>query len=567
MKEYILEFNPHSTREDKRFIFTSNSEFSDTFHKFHSEKYFFFIEGKIHNSNFLKKRFNLEGKESFGVLIELLADHENIQELLHGAFIIIFYDFRRNRLKIIRDSQGLKLAYFTKVNNGFYFSNAIENLINIQKVTLNKEMVKNFLGWDLTDLNNTFFNEIKKISSSTVLNIGYKDSSIRKYNISPDLFTKYSDDYVNKFEEVFFKSVSDSLEKGKKNAVMLSGGIDSSAVSVAVKQTSAQQISSYSGNFSHVCDPGNMILDEKKYQENIISYTKFDHTYIELENISPFLALKESLDIFKQPIIIPNLYMLGHIAKKAQKDDVKVLLDGSDGDTIISHGYEVLYGYFKKLNIVKLIKEIRLYSKLNQRNFNKTILMFLKHFIKKALLINTNKTNHTLLKKNFFKDSYLVNKNKIYDSHKAKLNSPLQIVGKEYNYILFRHFDIEIRSPFYDERIINFCLNMPDIYKFNLGITRSILRKFLSKYIGKDHAYRVTKADLSSGLLANITSDDIALVRKEFNNINENILDLISVDKIENIFNEWESSQKLDQEQVINLMIFYNLNIFLKRYF
>ena len=35
-------------------------------------------------------------------------------------------------------------------------------------------------------------------------------------------------------------------------------------------------------------------------------------------------------------------------------DDVNLVLDGNDGDNVISHGYEVLYEYLRQLKLFSL---------------------------------------------------------------------------------------------------------------------------------------------------------------------------------------------------------------------
>ena len=60
--------------------------------------------------------------------------------------------------------------------------------------------------------------------------------------------------------------------------------------------------------------------------------------------------------------------------------------------------------------------------------------------------------------------------------------------------------DINNYSPFYDEELINFCLNMPLKNKLHNGYTRKVLRDFLAEYLPKEHAKR-DKSILTSGLL------------------------------------------------------------------
>ena len=86
-----------------------------------------------------------------------------------------------------------------------------------------------------------------------------------------------------------------------------------------------------------------------------------------------------------------------------------------------------------------------------------------------------------------------------FSSHERKLSNELHFLGNEFRNSFFRNLDIDNYSPFYDEELINFCVNMPLKNKLNNGYTRKVLRDFLAEYLPNEHARR-DKSILTSGL-------------------------------------------------------------------
>ena len=65
----------------------------------------------------------------------------------------------------------------------------------------------------------------------------------------------------------------------------MSGGLDSSAITVALKENNINQVYTYSANFDHIKDDEN--LHETKYQKNVSEYTSYSHTVLQMEGKSP----------------------------------------------------------------------------------------------------------------------------------------------------------------------------------------------------------------------------------------------------------------------------------------
>ena len=57
-----------------------------------------------------------------------------------------------------------------------------------------------------------------------------------------------------------------------------------------------------------------------------------------MKDISPLTSIVKNFNIFSEPVILPNMYLFEEILKSMMIDDVNLVLDGNDGDNVISHG-------------------------------------------------------------------------------------------------------------------------------------------------------------------------------------------------------------------------------------
>ena len=151
--DYLIKFNSKLGIETS--LKKSNSIIKDS----DGNKYLLHIDGKISNLKELEKILNLEMKTKKDFLLEAIKKIEDIETFLLGYFVIIFYDYKNERLKVIRDTRGTKLVYLRTIGEDFYLSNNLRELIPLDKVTPNIERIKLYLSWMYKDHKDTFFND------------------------------------------------------------------------------------------------------------------------------------------------------------------------------------------------------------------------------------------------------------------------------------------------------------------------------------------------------------------------------------------------------------------------
>ena len=565
MSNYIIEFN----KDSRKLNISHENELDDKNFSIHEDKnYILIIDGYFLNMDEVEKSYlNKKSSKFQEILIASLLKKSEIIKMLDGSFNIYFFNKKDCELKIIRDYWGSRPSYFHKKSSGFIFSNDLKVLKNNlpMELTANMKKIKEFLSWQFFNDESTYYNEIKKPLPGHIYKINSTNITKNKFSIfvleksANEKFTK------ERFSNLLENAVSKRAKRFKRIGLMLSGGLDSSSIAIALKNTSKKEVKTISANFSHL--DKNTKTDETKYQKNVSSFTNYMHKNVELRNVSVMEAIKNYMNIFNEPMLIPNLYFFESICKNLKHESLDAIFDGNDGDNVVSHGYETIYSHFKRFDVFNFYASINSYSEVHNKNKKKMFIFFFKSCLKKLINYKPKDVNTSLLLDSHYIAVRKTSIKNILDSHKSKLLNDLHYIAFENRFKIFKEIGIEPVSPFYDRNLINFCLNMPNKFKLRFGFTRYILRQYLSDFLPKKHSFRPHKSNLAKGLEANFSEKDMKLLEHELENINPKLLNILDIEKLNEILLSWKIKNQLSEREIINLQIFLNLNIFLNSQF
>ncbi|MFL2693722.1 MAG: asparagine synthase-related protein [Gammaproteobacteria bacterium] len=537
---------------------------SERIFTFSDKKIFIYIDGTIAKLSgqiceLTRHQNSIEEKIAY-----LYSIRFNFEGHILGFYNIFLFDYTTKELRIIRDSRGTRSVFYSHDEDNFIFSSN-QNLIikSLKKITLNQDKLMEFLNMDLVLTKKTYLNEILRVLPKHYLI--YKDNLLQeeKYEFSENLFKVEQDNDVKQdFKRYLFRGVTSFLNQSKKTGIMMSGGLDSSAIAISLKENNYTNVSTYSANFDHIDHKNN--IHEENFRKNITELTSYTHTSIQMESKSPLVPIKKFTKILNQPILTPNIYLFEAIAHKLKDDGIETILDGNDGDNTVSHGFEILFYYITNLKLIKFTREVYLYSKFKKTNFIRLVFVLLKQAVKEILNIKDKQNSETMLKKELAIKMSSNGNLSYFSSHERKISHELHFLSNEFRNNFFRYFGIENLSPFYYEELIQFCLNMPLTNKLNEGYTRKILRDFLSDYLPDYHVNR-DKSNLASALVKNFSLSDLEIIKQEYKNINQHLLMLIDTHKLENILTILDKGEQINEKDLIKLQVFISANTFLNQ--
>jgi len=163
-----------------------------------------------------------------------------IQHLI-GDFAFAIWDTRKRQLFCARDPFGVKPFYYAHVGNAFVFSNTLNCLRLHPTVSdeLNEVAIGDYLLFGLNqDLASTTFRDIQRLPQASYLTVSIEGRRIHQFWNAPTSgqirFPK-SEDYVERFKQLFSEAISDRL-RTTTVSVSMSGGLDSTSVAAVARE-------------------------------------------------------------------------------------------------------------------------------------------------------------------------------------------------------------------------------------------------------------------------------------------------------------------------------------------
>lgn len=525
-------------------------------HSKSTNKYVLF-NGRIDNRLEIKKYLKISKNEISDdhLFLKLYMLHgEKALTKIYGSFVAVVFDYVKNEIKCFKDHIGSKPLFYFYNNKKFVFSNSIKSItkINSKFLELNHDRITDYLLYIHGKKNQTFYKDIYKLQRAELLIANkYKLVKSEYYKLNPNYVANFTstNEVSEAFRELFKNVIKEQSSDSNKIGSKLSGGIDSSAItSVLAHELGSKNIISYSALFKNLSKKDFKLTDEKEYMNSVIEKYNLNHRFVDIDadKINPFDYLDGS--DYDEPTPHANRYFEVLMLEQASKDGTEILFDGFDGDTVLSYGMEYLNELGKKLYFKKLFKEAK---KLNR---NQSYINILKnHFIFPMLpnnlltLLRYLRNNDQfqkrikMLKNNrkfIFEKQYNSHFNRkkyskfdVQQIHLAALEWPIWEVAMEFSYKDSLKYGIDERYPFFDRRIMEFCLSIPGKFRLKNGISRYYFRKSMNGYLPQKNINRITKANISP-LVVNFLQNNYEKLEDEI--FSGYLNDLIDRDYLEN---------------------------------
>lgn len=502
-------------------------------------------------------------------LAHLYSTHsDDFYDLVDGNFSFCIFDKIKKKTILARDKMGSRPLFVCFQEDYFLFCSNQKFLLNndLVKVSLDNETMANYLALGHQRADKTFFNEIKRVTPFCVL--FYENDSrellYRKYSFSDSRLAALNpmQDFKLKLEQAIKRCWRNTSRVG----LMFSGGQDSSAIAAGLKTCGYSDTICFSCNYSHLPDRTKILSDESDYQDDVIKKLNLSHTQIQLKNDSPLQSLMGQFKYFAEPTHFPNLYMFEKVALEAQFKNIDVIFDGQDGDTVISHGLQRFRELAQVGNIFVLLYELICYSRFHGFKFRNVFRYIVGAILRKWGIVKHSAMNTSVLNQKTFEKHKLGELQNItaVDNHLKKLCNPLHAIALETKYLVFKHYEIHVRSPFYDKDFMELCLNIPSKWKLRNGKTRYILRKYLSLMGLEKISYRRKKANLGYGLVDNIRRMDLEKIECELKEVHPYLKDFINQDELKTFCRDFKNSESWEDPKLMGILAVFTANYWLK---
>jgi asparagine synthase (glutamine-hydrolysing) len=265
---------------------------------------------------------------------------------LRGMFAFAIWDAQRRRLFLARDRVGIKPLYYSRTQGALYFASELKAIIADPAVSreICTPAIRQFLSFFYVPGENTLFQSVKKLLPGHYLVAENGNISISRYwdlQFTRERWAVPFDDVAEELRELLGSTVSDHMIADVPVGVLLSGGVDSSAVLSFAVQRTGKKVKTFTVGF----DGGN-VVDERPYARLTAEQFGTEHHDISITAQDFWNFLPMCVRHMEEPVCEPPAVALYFISKLAH-DHVKVLLSGEGGD-------EAFAGYPNYANLLRL---------------------------------------------------------------------------------------------------------------------------------------------------------------------------------------------------------------------
>ena len=260
---------------------------------------------------------------------------------LVGAFAFALWDGREQRLVCARDPFGVRPLYLTDRPDLFAVASEPKALFALDGVepVLDEARVAESLAARLYDPVGTSFEGIERLPAAHVLIADRDGTRRRRYWTLEPVEPPPPAQVVGRFAEVFDEAVRCRLRSAFPVGAELSGGLDSSAVTVvAARLLGGAPLHTVSLAYS---DPS---ADERPFGRAVLDRlgeTAVPH-YVEPERERLVELYREIYEFLDDLRARGNGYGNYLTARELSRHGVRVMLTGQDGDSAVWHGWERL---------------------------------------------------------------------------------------------------------------------------------------------------------------------------------------------------------------------------------
>ena len=426
---------------------------------YEDDTYFAILEGMIYNvptkevDSFISNI--VSQKRHSGILIDNI---ENFLLNSDGEFVIIIYDKLNEDLIIVNDALGRLPLYYTKGNQKFILSREVKFVTEFMtQVNFDKLAIAEYLLFGYPLGKRTLIKDIKRLEPGVLVEYNINSGSLRIKKVHTwnfeDKFSKgkgareYADDLVELFRNAT-RCRAKSLPNFK-NLVSLSGGLDSRAVAVALRdvdpELTAVTYLDYEGKAQNDVNVARELAHKLGVDWELIELEKRN-----FEDICRLIELKDGLNYAAMGFILDFFTKI-----KSKFGDKVVYYTGDGGD--------------KALRSLKPLKRIKSMDELVSIIISRHASIFGMNEIKR--FINTNRIKREI-------------RNILLDYPEDGLNQ------KYVHFVVFERgykwlFEGEDRnrfyfwstSPYWSPIFFNYAMKIPDSYKEYLKLHRKFLEK------------------------------------------------------------------------------------------
>jgi asparagine synthase (glutamine-hydrolysing) len=482
--------------------------------------------GEIYNYIELKEELRQDGymfHTNSDTEVLLASYHkwgESCLEKLNGMFAFAIWDDQSKILFVARDRYGIKPLYYWNSPDGFAVVSEIKQVTNLPgfEASLNYEAGYQFLKYgDFCFDKHTLWRNVFELEPGMMFQVDLNKRepcdtiTPRKwYDLTPYLNCVPVDesDAIERFRYLLEDSIRLRLRSDVPVGFALSGGLDSS--SIICLATKKIKPGFPFQTFSACCEEPSVderpfihaVLNDIDVEANILF---MDPSYI-IDNMD-FVTTKHDL-----PITRTSIFSHHQLCQTSHLIGTKVILEGEGPDEVLAGYTSFFWAFLSELLLtfrgITAIREYLHFRRMNESSLGFAAKQMLSTMSPYLIRMYQNQKLRFQQKKSYlnfngWKDSCVNIEPEIVREQRSIYK--MQIIRMKFLRAILHNVDrvsmahsVEVRNPFLDYRLIEFCLALPASLKIQNGRQKHLLRQAMVDILPSKIKERTDKMGFSS---------------------------------------------------------------------
>lgn len=448
-------------------------------------------------------------------------------EQLVGAFAYAVWDAASRELHCARDHFGEKpLYYFHSPGRLFAFASEIKALWALREVPRDiddLEVARHLLVPVPDDLGSTYYTAVRRLTPGhtlTVTPLGFEERRYWTLDDVSELTLSSDAEYADAVRETFTEAVRCRLRARGPIASMLSGGLDSSSVScVAARllhEGGLDQLRTLSAVY-----PDCPASDERRYIDWVVAEHPVEPSFFRADNVSPVADVDHLNWHADGASKAGNLYLNWTLYNVASTSGARVVLDGYDGDSTLSHGDGWLVELASSRRWWRLAREVKARADMIGESWPSALrAWFMAYGVAPALRsvsravrprrtprLDTSTTPswaHGLSAD--FRERISTHiaaappaPRTEREHHRRLMMRPILLQTLDLIEATGAAAGVEVRTPFFDVRLVKLCVSLPAEQKLRRGWSRWVMREAMTGILPESIRRRGGKSNMEPG--------------------------------------------------------------------
>lgn len=502
---------------------------------------------------------------------------DNSPDHLEGDWQFAAYNRATRKLFIARDQHGNTSMYYHKCRNFFVFASSQKALFTVPGVPKKPDMLKMaqiLTAWSGEEWRSSH-EEIFRLPPAHKMVIDTNGTKKIRYwfpENRPEIRRKNDNEYVEEFMQLYSRAVQVRLRSTKPVGVTLSGGLDSGSVAVLAApmlKKAGKTLTAFTSVplFEPSGAGKNRFGDEWELASAtaLMAGDNVDHIAVRSENFTVLEGIRRQLRILDSPVHgASNMYWLHDILEQSHDNGIGVLLTGQLGNGTVSfvgNGQciqPLMRGEFKSAFQTLCHADISVLHAVKRQIIRPLLTPALRYCRENKGWDEQPWRGYSSINPDFAEKTDLLKRMK-HTGHDPTftfaasrchqrfiLNLGKCIAGSIWHE-MGAGYALDIRDPTSDNRLIEFCLKIPDSQYYWRGENKRLIRSGFNGIIPTEVLYN-SKVGLQGADISHRVQNERIQLFSVLNQLrsDQTVNEIIDLQSLENLL---KSSTTIDNEE------------------